>query len=1139
MSIRILISIIITFLFIGCTQNKSTFESIFLSPPEEAKPWTYWYWMHGALSKEEITADLESMKEAGLGGAYVFTIRGVPEKPLIEPSYHQLSPEWWDVVRHTISEAKRLDVKLGWHVSDGFALAGGPWITPENSMQKVVWSKTFLDENEEFNDLLPQPETNENYYQDIGVYAIPMPSNAHHSTQKIKPAVSTSFYDVDATVLLDDNNKKTVVAKQPGWIQYSFDQPFTCRSITVRSQWSNYQSRRLIVEVSDDGVNFRSLGRLQPPRMGWQDYDAPSTFAIKTTTAKHFRFLYDPEGAEPGSEDLDPAKWNPDLRISGLTLSGMPQINQYEGKSGRVWRITPRSSSSDTDFSLPNLHEIVNLTEEMNADGSLHWKAPKGNWLILRMGHTSTGHTNATGGAAIGLESDKLSAAAVQVQFENWFEAAIKNIDPETAKIITNFHVDSWECGGQNWTLLFTKEFQQRRGYDLLPYLPVMAGIAINSNESSEKILYDIRQTISELVQENFFGTLNKLSSKYSANFSAESTAPIFVTDGMEHFKHVNHPMGEFWLRSPSHDKPNDILDAISGAAMYDRNIVQAEAFTQVRMEWDEHPGMLKTLGDLYFAWGINKMVFHVYTHNPWPNKQPGMTLDGIGLYFQRDQTWWKPGFEWIRYMNRCQALLQQGVPVKDVAVFTGEELPRRAILPDRLVPILSGIVGDEIVKHEAQRLTNEGMPIREQPMGVKISANLSLPEDWVDPLNGYGYDSFNRDALLTRAKVKNGKITLPGGRAYSLLIIPGSRRMMPHGNYMSLEVAKKLLSMVNDGATIMMEEKPLFQPGLAASNQTQFDEIIEKLWNKTTKSEISTGSESVHSWKVGNGRVVQAPYRASSFSPLGIEKDLIIIDESNIKSKIAWNHRKVKNAHIYFISNQKNKVAQLKLSFRVDGMQPEIYHPVTGEITLAHNWRSKDGRTEVNLKMDAAESIFIVFEKQTKKKESIAINQPTEEEVLNLVKNWQVRFDPAKGGLVEPIDFKELTDWRESTYPEIKDYSGTAIYKKTFQFNSKDQNATYNLHLGKIADIAQVTLNGQNLGVIWTAPYEIEITKDLKEGDNILEIAITNTWRNRLLADRNRPETDRIADFFGRWYIQGKNPVESGLIGPVKIFKK
>ena len=175
MSIRVFISTIFLFLLIGCTQQKSTLKSVFLSPPEEAKPWTYWYWMHGALSKEGITADLESMKEAGLGGAYVFTIRGVPEKPLIEPSYNQLTPEWWDVVRHTIKEAKRLDIKLGWHISDGFALAGGPWITPEISMQKVVWSKTFLNDMDEFNEKLPQPETNEGYYQDLGVYAIPMP----------------------------------------------------------------------------------------------------------------------------------------------------------------------------------------------------------------------------------------------------------------------------------------------------------------------------------------------------------------------------------------------------------------------------------------------------------------------------------------------------------------------------------------------------------------------------------------------------------------------------------------------------------------------------------------------------------------------------------------------------------------------------------------------------------------------------------------------------------------------------------------------------------------------------------------------------------------------------------------------------
>lgn len=201
--------------------------------------------------------------------------------------------------------------------------------------------------------------------------------------------------------------------------------------------------------------------------------------------------------------------------------------------------------------------------------------------------------------------------------------------------------------------------------------------------------------------------------------------------------------MGEFWLNSPTHDKPNDMLDAISGAHIYGKNIIQAEGFTEVRGTWDEYPGMLKALLDRNYALGINRLFYHVYVHNPWLDRKPGMTLDGIGLFFQRDQTWWDKGAKaFSEYATRCQSLLQYGHPVTDIAVFTGEEVPRRSILPERLVPSLPGIFGAERVESERIRLANEGQPLRVRPVGVTHSANMADPEKWVNPLRGYAYDS-------------------------------------------------------------------------------------------------------------------------------------------------------------------------------------------------------------------------------------------------------------------------------------------------------------------------------------------------------------------------------------------------------------
>ncbi|MDB5146963.1 MAG: DNA-binding protein, partial [Mucilaginibacter sp.] len=620
--------------------KKDGLEEAFLHPPELAKPWVFWYWMQGAVSREGITADLEAMRQAGIAGAYLMPIKGPAKPPFITPSINQLSPEWWAMVKFTMQEADRVGLKLAMHDCDGFALSGGPWITPELSMQKVVWSKTEAEGGKTYHDTLPVPQHYKNYYKDIEVLAYPLLPGEGQSSYDEHPKVTTSLPNTDVQYLAEKGNTKSFTSNESCWLQVEFEKSFTCRSLIIHTAASNYQSQRLLLEVSNDGKNFRSLGRLEPPRHGWQDGDAEITNAIEPTTAKYFRFTYDKNGSEPGAEDLDFAKWKPTLKLSGIELLAEPRVHQYESKNGEVWRLSKRSTEAQLPANLcVEKNKVIDLTDKLSADGILNWVAPAGRWTIIRIGHTSTGHTNATGGGGIGLECDKFNPEAAKMQFENWFGEAIKQVGPDLAKrVLKIFHVDSWECGSQNWSPVFAAEFKKRRGYDLLPYLPLMAGVPMESAEKSEKVLADVRQTIAELLVDNFYGTMAKLAHEKGCTFTAESVAPTMMSDGMLHYQKADIPMGEFWFRSPTHDKPNDMLDAISGGHIYGKNIIQAEAFTELRLFWDEHPGMLKATADRNFALGINHYVFHVNVHNPWLDRKPGMTLDGIGLFFQRDQ---------------------------------------------------------------------------------------------------------------------------------------------------------------------------------------------------------------------------------------------------------------------------------------------------------------------------------------------------------------------------------------------------------------------------------------------------------------------------------------------------------------------
>jgi hypothetical protein len=1110
-------------------------EKNFQSPPESAAPWVFWYWYHASVSKEGITADLEAMKESGIGGAYLMTIKGA-DTAYMQPPIEQLTPEWWDMVNYAFREAKRLGIKLAMHVSDGFALAGGPWITPALSMQKIVWTKKQIEGEKLVSDALPTPVTNENYYRDIAVFAYPSPVGKVISTSIEVPKVTTSIPGTGAQFLTDPDNTKNFSSADSCWIQYTFAKPFTCRSIIIRSK-TNYQSNRLIIETSNDGKNFKFLERLVPPRHGWQDWETPYTHAIPATTAPFFRFVFSKKGSEPGAEDLDAAKWKPVLKITGIELSSEPKIDEYEGKNGEVWRISKRTTEQQVpDKACIPLKQIVDVTKFMDSTGRLIWKAPAGNWTIIRMGHTSTGQENETGGGGKGLECDKFNPAAIKVQFDNWFGEVFKKV-PNASDVLKIFHVDSWECGSQNWSPVFRQEFKKRRGYDLYSYLPVMAGIPVESADVSERFLHDMRQTIIELLHDNFYVTLANLAHEKGGAFTAESVAPTMVSDGMLHYSAVDIPMGEFWLRSPTHDKPNDMLDAISAGHIYGKPVIQAEAFTELRLMWDEYPGMLKTLQDRNYALGINRLVYHVFMHNPSLDEKPGMTLDGIGLFFQRDQTWWKQGKAWVDYAKRCQALLQIGKPVTDIAVFTGEEIPRRAILPDRLVTTLPGIFGKSTVRSEEERLANIGQPIEESPPGVFHSANITTAENWPDPLHGYAYDSYNKDALLHYSKVDKGNIELKGGAKYKLLVIPGDRKMSPDAGWMSVEVAGKLKEMVEDGATLLVGQKPHSSVGLHnyKAEDEELNKIINSIWDK--KQIIKTSGFT--SWKVGKGTVVQTPFEANSFVALGIEKDFIATDLSGKSAEgIAWAHRQAPGLDIYFVSNQQDKEREVDLSLRVEGREPELWDAVTGAMMTAKTWQFKKGRTLLPVKLAANGSMFVVIKKETKiRSGNKGKNWIETTSVQKIGGPWTVEFDPKLGGPAKPVIFQTLMDWSKQEDSSIRYYSGAASYINTFFWDtSKMKNKQVWLNVGKVANIAEVIINGVNCGIAWTDPFLVDITKALHKGKNEVTVKVVNTWRNRLIGDHHLPEAKRITDTNAPYRLNGQPLLEAGLIGPVDI---
>jgi len=1051
-----------------CVKGQSNLLQLFQSPNEEAKPWTFWYWMHGAVSKAGIKADLEAMKDNGLGGAYLMSIRG-PQGYNFPGAVNQLSPEWWEMVRYSMEQADRLGLKLGMHISDGFALAGGPWISAAESMQKLVWSETKIQGAKVSNLKLPQPEALHDYYRDIAVFAIR--DGETHASQE--PVVTSNHPDDPAPFLVEAKGFRST---EPVWIQFTYMKPFTLRNVEVVLFGNNYQSHRFRILTSNDGVNFREVTQLVPARHGWQNNDFQTTHAIPPVTAQFFRFCWNPAGSEPGSEDLDAAKWRPTLRLKELRLSSAPRLHQWEGKAGFVWRVAkPNNHQLIPRKDCIPLSGVIDVTKDFK-NGILNTRLSAGKWRILRMGHTSTGHTNATGGGGKGLECDKFSATAVKKQFDHWFGEAFHKTDPALARrVLKIMHVDSWECGSQNWSVNFPDEFRKRRGYDLMPLLPVMAGFPLQSAEFSEKVLRDVRETISELISDVFYHVLATEAAKIGCEFSSQCVAPTMVADGMLHFNKVDRPMGEFWLKSPTHDKHNDMLDAIHAARIYGKRIVQAEGFTQLRTTWDEHPAMIKPLLDYNYALGINKMFFHVYVHNPYTDRRPGMTLDGIGLYYQRDQIWWKHARAMTQYMERCQALLQYGDPVIDIAVYTGEEVPRRTMLPNRLVPMLPGIFGEQKVKEEAERLKNEGLPLRVIPVGVTHSANMADPEKWSDALNGYQYNSFNKDALLRLAKVKENGLTFGGSNVYKVVVLASAHPLNPANIPLSDESQKKL---------------------------DQFRKAGVKF--------------------------ADLPWNEPDFSALGIEKDLIVPEN------IAWTHRSGPEANIYFVSNQEDATRHVEISARIAGREPEIWYPADASVEKPESWRREGSRTIITTTMAPFESFFIVFRKETRSEGSQTLNAFNSIHPW-FIRSWDILLERSKTRLTTP----QLSDLSLHADTAVKYYSGEILYSNEFSFSEFRSGLRYWLDLGRLVATARIKLNGTECGIVWTAPRRVEITHALRNGINTLQIEVANTWANAIHGlDIGKAPYPGIQTN-GRYRLPEGILPESGLMGPVTIIVK
>jgi hypothetical protein len=1078
-------------------------RSGFENPPNGARPRVWWHWMNGNITKEGIRLDLEWMHRVGLGGFQNFDA-ALNTPQVVERRLAYMTPEWKDAFLYATKVADQLGLEEAIAGSPGWSETGGPWVPASQGMKKYVWSETRIEGGKPFGGVLAKPPSNTGPFQNLSVHdLVPEPQFYADSVvlayrvptsdvplASLNPKVTFSGGTPDAKMLSDGDVEKTTKLPIPpaggvSWIQYEFAQPQTMRALTMVQIDNDPCSSTL--DASDDGQSFRTV--VQLPNEGAPEH----TLSFPAVTARFFRVTFKrvpppppPFWAQDSENSSDPAaesKRPTDYEIAELVLHPGARVNRFEEKAAfepmpDLYQFaTPEVAADDAI----RKSEVIDLTSKLRPDGTLDWTPPVGAWVVLRFGYSLLGITNHPATAeATGLEVDKLDRSYVKNYMDHYLDnyRSAVGADLMGARGVKYVITDSWEAGAQNWTDNMVAEFTKRRGYDPLPWMPVLAGHVVESAEASDRFLWDFRKTIADLTADEHYGQVEASLKERGMGHYGESheSGRAFIADGMEVKKLNEVPMSAMWTQRLGVNKEQyaanaDDRESASVAHIYGQNLVAAESMTASKSPWAWSPATLKPTADKELAEGINRFVIHCSVHQPLVGKAPGLGLGPYGQWFTRNETWAEEAAPWVSYLARSSFLLQQGHFGADVLYYYGEDSNLTAIFADK---------------------------------GPDVPA-------------GYGFDYVNADALIHKLAVKDGRITTESGMNYRVLALD------PYSTHMSLPVLRRIRDLVKEGA-VVVGAKPVNTPSLADDDK-EFRSVVEELCGD------ATGARSV-----GKGKVYSGETLTDAFTALNLPPDFDYTKPEG-DTKILFVHRKLTDGDLYFVDNRNDRDEQVDASFRVTGNAAELWHAETGMMEPAA-YTIANGRTTVPLHLEPWGTVFVVFREPTKMM-SRTLPKVVETQVATIGGSWNVSFQPGRGAPAS-ITTDKLTSWSENTDDGVKYFSGVGTYAKTIEAPSEwfKPGAHLWIDLGDVKNLADVTVNGKSLGTVWHTPYRVDATSALKPGTNAVIIKVTNAWVNRLIGDQQPNAGTKYTFTVYHPYKANSSLLASGLLGPVEVVR-
>ncbi|MDH6342094.1 hypothetical protein M2480_000473 [Parabacteroides sp. PFB2-12] len=750
--------------------------------------------------------------------------------------------------------------------------------------------------------------------------------------------------------------------------------------------------------------------------------------------------------------------------------------------------------------------EKLDLTERVTADGLLDWTAPEGEsyqLVALFIGKTRQMVKRAAPGGE-GYVLNHFDKEAVMRYFGK-FERAFKQYN---TPIPHSFFNDSYEVYGADWSDALLDEFEKHHGYRLQDYFPEL--LANGENDTSVRVVTDYRETVGRMLKENF--TQPWVEWAHGLGATVKNQAHGSPANLLDLYAAVDIPECETFgnsdfdipfLRKDSIRKVNDgdptvLKYASSAAHVTGKPYTSSETFTWLTEHFRTSLSQCKPEIDQMFTSGVNHVYFHGSTYSPQEAAWPGWKFYA-SVDMSPTNTIWRDASSFFDYITRVQSFLQDGTPDNDFLLY---------------FPVYD--IWSEQRGNYFTTFAIHGMRER-------------LPEfcGGVEEIMRQGYDlDYISDQYIQNTTVENGLLKTIGGTTYKALILPAVQ-------YIPLETIEQIHQLAKKGATIIfMDQYPVGVPGLARleERKERFEELMKEFPAVDSFGQVTMQS-------LGKGKILTGKDYADVLAHCAVQQEVFV---SEIGGQLI--RRRHADGHHYFMTLLQNRPVDGWVPLGVDARSAMFFDPMTGKKGRAA-LRRQNGRTEVYMQLQPGESILLkTFAKSVVDAEAWHYYEPTANEPIRLEKGWTLRFPESDPVISENYTLDALGSWTDLPGEDLKRNKGTGLYNITFTLEKKPES-NYRLDLGDVRESARVRVNGQDAGTLYAVPFRTNIGDLLRDGENTIELEVTNLPANRI-ADYDRRgvewrifhEINFVSITYQPTQFDIWGIVPSGLLGPVTI---